>query len=159
MPNCVKDGWGGICPGCDGAQCVVPTGAVPRFIRAVHHPDGSVGTAAVDPVAELEHDLLAPEPGPGPMKGTDHFIYNPPLRRSAVARAAVLHRECATMPEAERCGQCKSDDHIQKVVDDYLMMERKAQAWDLLLVKARTADGKPVYGLQLAALMDAMLRP
>lgn len=23
MPNCRKDGWGGICPGCDGVRCVL----------------------------------------------------------------------------------------------------------------------------------------
>jgi hypothetical protein len=41
--------------------------------------------------------------------------YQPPLRRSVVARAAVL-----------------GVDPIQKVVDDYLLMERKARAWDVL---------------------------
>ena len=59
--------------------------------------------------------------------------YQPPLRRSAVARAAVLHRECATMPEAERCGQCKSADPIQQAIDDFFLMERKASAWDELV--------------------------
>jgi hypothetical protein len=53
------------------------------------------------------------------MKGIDHFIYNPPLRRSAVAREAVL-----------------GPDPIQEAVDDYILMERKAKAWDALYAKA-----------------------
>lgn len=84
------------CPGCGAAHLEfhapgcplrgsppdlgVPTGVVPRFIRAVHRPDGSVGTAAVNPVAELERDLLAPDPEPGPMKGLSGLYAGPTQR-------------------------------------------------------------------------------
>lgn len=138
----------------------VPTGAVPRVRQSIPPATGYATTphAPVDPIAELEAYLLTPEPPPGTMKGLDHFVYNPPLRRSAVARAAVLHRECATMPEAERCGQCKSDDHVQKAVDDHMLMERKARAWDAFVAKVSTLPrNATTEGTPLLDYLDTLL--
>jgi hypothetical protein len=91
----------------------VPTGVVPHFVRAVHRPDGGVTAEGSD------------DPTFGPMKGLDRFIYNPPLRRNAAARAAVLGAYAGP---------------IQQAVDDYLLMERKAKAWDKLREHAKHMD-------------------
>ena len=32
MPNCLKDGWGGRCPECNG-ECVAPVPSAPDFLR------------------------------------------------------------------------------------------------------------------------------
>ena len=59
--------------------------------------------------------------------------YQPPLRRNAKARAAVL-----------------GPDPVQRAVDNYLLMERKARAWDGLRkdfkanLKGMTYLGEPL---------------
>lgn len=92
----------------------VPTGVVPRVPVNITLPKPHT------PVAELEHDLLAPEPEPGPMKGLSGRYAGP----------------------------------IQRAIDDFFLMERKAQAWDLL-----RGLMKPDADRMMLALMDELLKP
>lgn len=85
------------CPGCGAAHLEfhtpgcplrgsppdlgVPTGVVPRVATSgwVQRVDTAV-PLRVDPVAELERDLLAPDPEPGPMKGLSGLYAGPTQR-------------------------------------------------------------------------------
>lgn len=103
MPNCVKDGWGGICPGCDGVQCVVPSGMVPR--------------------------------------ATSGWVQR--------VDTAVLGCPGCGVPEPE----LHQPGCLQKVVDDYLLMERKARAWDLLRQGLFPSEARVLVA------MDALITP
>lgn len=52
----------------------------------------------------------------------------------------VLHRECATFPPSDRCSECRPRDPVQQAVDDWLLMERKALAWDELVRFSKQAN-------------------
>lgn len=49
-------------------------------------------------------------------------------------------------------------DPIQKAVDDYIEMEAKALAWDLLRIRAATASTTPITGLALVTVMDNLIK-
>ena len=39
MTYCVRNGWGGICPGCDGVSCAPPKTALDRQAGGNHYKD------------------------------------------------------------------------------------------------------------------------
>lgn len=50
-------------------------------------------------------------------------------------------------------------DPVVKAVDDWLLMERKARAWDMLLVQTRTVkDDTPIRPAGLLALMATLVQ-
>ena len=42
MTHCVRDGWGGICPGCDGVSCAPPKTALARQEGGQHYKDMAI---------------------------------------------------------------------------------------------------------------------
>lgn len=94
---------------CPNYQPPVPTGYVPRTNGWVQRVD-----ASVPPRVE----------------------YQPPTRRMPAEAAAHLLAKANRPPRCPGCGVDAGALHrpgcLQKVVDDYLLMERKARAWDAL---------------------------
>lgn len=116
-PNCGKldCAWG--CAG--SVKFTVPTGSVPRVDRLPS------GVLYADPRTELERQLLQPAPPPGPMKGLSNLTVNPATLRPYPPD----HPNGLTaLPDFGVHGAA-----IQQAVDDYLLMERKARAWDELM--------------------------
>lgn len=136
---------------CAGSvKFTVPTGSVPRVDRL---PSGVLYT---DPRDELERRLLQPDPPPGPMKGLSNLYacesggFRPTHSPGIFSLDGAPQYEMTAINMAT--GQWRPA--VDQAVDDYLLMERKARAWDDLRAVAVVERWGKVL-----ALMDMKVHP
>jgi hypothetical protein len=52
-----------------------------------------------------------------------------------------------------------NSDHIQKAIDDYMLMERKARAWDELRAALEATPDQPIASVILNKMQTLIEKP
>ena len=124
----------------DGDPYGVPTGVVPR-VRAGIPPATGYATTPHNPATQR----------PYPPDHPDHPDH--PYQLTPEDEVEIERRRAEMVAAIELTALGPRPDPVQQAVDDYMLMERKAKAWDVLLAGLFPSEAR------VRAFMEELLKP